>query len=315
MARPLVTIAIPTYRRQHYIGQAIEAALAQTYSPVEVIVVDDASPEEDFAAVRAFEGRVKVFRNEKNLGMAGNYNRCIELASGELLLITHSDDALEPAYLERVVDVFEQNPGVGIVFTNAENIDEDGRPLGLFNARERDHGTSFVRRGVEYALRILMGHFPVVAPATTARTALYREVGGFDAKFRNAPEVDMWLRVLLRADAGYVAEPLLRYRRHSDQETSTSPKWRVREFSLLGRIDGLARIEKDARFAPADLERARKAVARRALRIARKYGWTEPQVARRTAAQAYALKPSVFLSAEGFSALFRIAASRILGAK
>ncbi len=312
---PQVTIAIPTYRRQRYIGEAIEAALAQTYRPFEVIVVDDASPEEDFAALRAWEGRVRIVRNERNLGMAANYNRCIELAAGDLLLITHSDDALDPTYLERVVEIFEAHPNVGIAFTNATNVDERGRAIGLWHSPERDHGRSFVKPGPEYALRLLSGTFPVVPPATTARTALYREIGGFDPAYRNAPEVSMWLRMLLRADVAYIADPLIRYRRHADQETSTSPKWRVREYSLLGRIDGLARVERDPRFAPRDVARARRAVARRALRIARKYARSAPDVAWRCAARAYALRPSVFLSVEGAAALLRLAATRLFGAR
>lgn len=315
-ARPLLTIAIPNYRRPRTVALSIEAALAQTYRPIEVLVVDDASPEADFAALRPFEARgVTLFRNEKNLGMAGNYNRCIELAKGELLLITHSDDVLESTYAERIVEVFERHPNVGIAFSNATEIDAEGRPLGLFNERERDHGSSFVRSGPEYALRILSGHFPVVAPATTARTALYREVGGFDARFRNAPEVDIWLRILLRADMAYIAEPLLRYRRHAEQETTTSPRWRIREFSLLGRLEGLARIEKDPRFSREDLAKARKAVARRALKIARKYARREPDVAARCIRRALAVSPRALLSDQGLSALMRLAWTRLVGTR
>lgn len=103
-ANPLLTIAIPTYRRPDTLVQAVASALAQDMEqPFEVVIVDN-DPDSDghevlSAAVPAVaDGNIRYLRNRENLGMYGNSNRCVEAARGEWITILHDDDLLDPEF-------------------------------------------------------------------------------------------------------------------------------------------------------------------------------------------------------------------------
>lgn len=114
--RPLVTIAIPTFKRPELLLQAIHSALAQECDvPYEVIVVDN-----DQDVAREVLGRLpqsppqplRYFINAENIGMFGNWNRCIEKARGEWLTILNDDDVLSPNYLGRMLRWVSDNPQI-----------------------------------------------------------------------------------------------------------------------------------------------------------------------------------------------------------
>lgn len=117
---PLVSILIPTYGQAHCIGRAIESAQALTYEPLEIVVCDDASPDQTEATVQTYlkDTRVKYFRNSRNLGRVGNYRQSIfERAKGEWLLNLDGDDYLLDAnYIEKCLKIIEQDPEIKFVF-------------------------------------------------------------------------------------------------------------------------------------------------------------------------------------------------------
>jgi len=117
---PLVSICIPTWNRAGLVGDAIRSALAQTYPAVEVIVVDNASTDNTAEVLASLhDPRLRFERNGKNLGLFGNFNRCIALAKGSLIHILHSDDTIPPGFTQACVDVFLAHPEVGMTFTPA----------------------------------------------------------------------------------------------------------------------------------------------------------------------------------------------------
>ena len=122
MKQPKVSILIPVYNREKYIGECIQAALAQTYSNIEVIVVDNASTDRTWDICLDFadkDGRVRVFQNEKNIGPVRNWKRCIEEASGDYGKILWSDDLIAPDFVEKTLPLI-QDSHVGFVYTGVE---------------------------------------------------------------------------------------------------------------------------------------------------------------------------------------------------
>lgn len=118
---PLISIMIPVYNRESHIGACIQSALDQSYSPLEVVVVDNASSDYTWAICEAFaakDPRVRIFRNPENLGPVGNWRRCMEEARGEYGKLLFSDDLIQPDYLETCLPLLE--PDVGFVFTATE---------------------------------------------------------------------------------------------------------------------------------------------------------------------------------------------------
>ena len=114
---PRVSVCIPSYKGAATIGEAIQSVLGQTFRDFELIVVDDASPDDTMAVVRAFgDPRLRCFVNPTNLGPQANWNRCLELAQGRYIKLLPHDDLLHPECLQQQVRVLKkelvQPPGV-----------------------------------------------------------------------------------------------------------------------------------------------------------------------------------------------------------
>jgi len=133
-----ITVGIPTFNRADLLSQAIESVLEQTYRNFRLIVSDNASTDETRELVASVsDPRLEYVRAETNIGMIGNFNRVIELAETEFLMLLPDDDRLYPDYLGAVVDVLERNPRVGLVHTAFDEID--------IESRVHKHGASYVK--------------------------------------------------------------------------------------------------------------------------------------------------------------------------
>ncbi len=114
-----VSILIPVFNREDLIGPCIRSALDQTFGDLEVVVVDNTSTDGTWDVCKAYsdkDNRVRIFRNEINLGPVRNWIRCVELSRGIYGKILFSDDQMRPEFLSRTVPLLEDN-GVGFVFT------------------------------------------------------------------------------------------------------------------------------------------------------------------------------------------------------
>ena len=106
----LVTIAIPTFNGAQWLGDAIESAISPTYRRVEILVVDDASGDDSVELAESFDdGRIRVVRNETRLGLATNWNRCIELARGEFIKFLFQDDLLHRDCVRELVGLMQRS--------------------------------------------------------------------------------------------------------------------------------------------------------------------------------------------------------------
>jgi glycosyltransferase involved in cell wall biosynthesis len=127
---PLVSILIDNYNYGRFLGQAIESALRQTYSPVEVIVVDDGSTDDSRAVLSRYAGRVTAVLKE-NGGQASAFNAGFARSHGEVVIFLDSDDSLCPGIAADVVAVFEADPEVVKVQFRLEVVDANGAATGL----------------------------------------------------------------------------------------------------------------------------------------------------------------------------------------
>jgi len=119
----MVSILIPVYNRDSYIAQTIESALNQTYTDIEVIIVDNFSTDDTWEIIQAYarqDNRIKAFQNQSNIGPVRNWKRCIEEASGKYGKILWSDDWIAPEFIQRTLPFLEKNDDIGFVFTGTE---------------------------------------------------------------------------------------------------------------------------------------------------------------------------------------------------
>jgi cellulose synthase/poly-beta-1,6-N-acetylglucosamine synthase-like glycosyltransferase len=257
VTNPRVTVCIPTYNRAGYLSQCLSSVLAQTFRDFEVIVSDNCSTDATGEIVRACgDPRVRYVRNDRNLGVFPNMNRCLELATGEYVCILHDDDLYAPQFLERETRMLDQHPNAGFVHAAAYQIDAAGACLGLRRSYPRD----CLLDGKEEFVRYLQGH-NVWCPTVMVRRDLYRKVGGFDPSYL-CSDFLMWLRLSLRADVAYIAEPLAAVRVHTAALSSSIPpnRWCEDFFDILDQGFCLAESQRPA------LIRSREQVMRGAVR-------------------------------------------------
>jgi len=211
---PAVSVCIPAYRGAAHIGEAIESVLAQTFTDFELVVIDDASPDDTAQVVMRYrDPRVRLVRNESNAGVQANWNRCLELARGRYFKLLPQDDLLAPECLAREVEVLEadRDERVALVCCARHIIDRRSRKLMTRGYARRERGPipartvwrNCMQRGTN-----LMGE----PGGVLFRTALGRRIGGFDASIGNVTDLDCWFRLLLHGDAYYLPERLASFR-------------------------------------------------------------------------------------------------------
>jgi glycosyltransferase involved in cell wall biosynthesis len=188
---PLVSVVIPTYNYGRFIGETVESALAQTYRPVETIVVDDGSTDDTRERVAGYGNRVR-YLYQQNRGLSAARNAGIGAAQGEFIALLDSDDLWLPDKLERQVAVCVGDPASALVATERFAIDETGRRLDYV-------AESCARAGFcELTARDLL-EFPAFSPSSVvARKDALLAVGGFDEALTAVEDMEMWVRVAAR---------------------------------------------------------------------------------------------------------------------
>ncbi|HEY3834554.1 MAG TPA: glycosyltransferase [Acidimicrobiia bacterium] len=234
----LCTIVIPAHNAERYLGAALDSALAQTYAPREVVVVDDGSTDgtADVIARYAGDGRVLAIRTD-NCGPAAARNRGAAASSGEFLAFLDADDMWKPTRVERCVARLDREPDLTWVTADWEATDEDGAETG----RHAYHGDGALEFAYADQLQaIAVGNFCANGPVI--RRGLFEDVGGFEESIRGAEDYDLWIRLLLAGGrAGLVDEPLGYYRLHSSSLTARgAPQWESHLDALEHNLDALA---------------------------------------------------------------------------
>jgi glycosyltransferase involved in cell wall biosynthesis len=184
-SKPRVSIGMPVYNREKYVGAAIEAHLSQTYSNFELVITDNASTDRSAEICRAYaakDPRVKYYRNPQNLGASGNYNRCFELSIGEYFRWTPSDDLISPNLLERAVEVLDGDPSVFVAYPKTKLIDGEGQIIGEFDEglHLMDERPSERWKGVQKNLRLGNLHYGLNRADKFRKTGLLRNYNGGD---------------------------------------------------------------------------------------------------------------------------------------
>jgi Glycosyl transferase family 2 len=191
MNSPLVSIVIPTYNYGRFIGETVDSALAQGYSPVEVVVVDDGSTDDTRERLARYGDRVRYIY-QQNRGLSAARNTGIGAAHGEFIALLDSDDLWLPDKLERQIAVCVQDPHIGLVATERFAIDETGQRLDY--VAERCSRDGFC----ELTMRDLL-EFPAFSPSSVlARKDALLAVGGFDEQLQAAEDMHMWVRIAAR---------------------------------------------------------------------------------------------------------------------
>lgn len=210
---PKISIILTSYNHAKYLREAIDSALAQTFSNFELIIWDDASTDESWEIIGGYtDPRIRRFRNESNRG-GGNIRRAFEQGvRGKYIAIHHSDDIWEPDKLEKQITFLDANPQIGAVFTWAKIIDEDGQPFldqshFYYKIFEQPNRTRYEWLNYFFFIGNALCH-----PSILIRKQCYNEIGLYRHGMAQIPDLDMWVRLCLKYDIHVLPEKLIQYR-------------------------------------------------------------------------------------------------------
>ena len=222
-----LTLAVPFYANTELLAAALASVVAQDSDDWEAVVVDDAIVESDARDVvtRIGGGRIRYLRNPANLGLAGNWNRCLDVAETELVTIFHADDELRPDYVRRVLDVHRAAPDAIAVFTGASVIGPTGKQTFSFPdevkrfTRPRAQGGRIDVAGEAGLVSLLRGQHIFCPSLAYQRARLPQPT--FDTRWRQVADLDLLSRLLVGGERIVgTTETAYRNRRHSANQTA-----------------------------------------------------------------------------------------------
>lgn len=239
---PLVSVLIPAYRATWF-KQALQSALTQTYQNIEVIISDD-SPNEDIQQIVRSETqgdvRVTYIRNDPPLGALGNFLNCFSRAQGEFIKFLNDDDLLAPTCIEKMLHAFREHPSVTLVTSYRKRIDEAGMALPEIALTRAMSKRDCELEGVSCANALIQLMNFIGEPSTVMFRKIdlswvkphLATIGGMMAT--GCGDVAMWLNLLGRGNAYYLAEPLSFFRIHAGQRQNELPMKLAAQKSWVG---------------------------------------------------------------------------------
>lgn len=217
------TIAIPVYNRKNKSLNhvALESALAQQFQDLEILVVDDCSTDGTWDLLKTYhDPRLRLVRNKHNMGLFGNFNRCLQLAQGKYFRLLCSDDKLVSNCLMSEIDLMERHENVVLLSTYGRRVDTHNHALGM----QANHFPPGIYAGEMAILGALwfQAHY-AINPFNYPSGVLFRRcsallAGKFNTSMRMSGDVDYFLRVLQHGDLGVVGSIGCEITVHADQE-------------------------------------------------------------------------------------------------
>ncbi|MFT5888285.1 MAG: glycosyltransferase involved in cell wall biosynthesis [Zhongshania sp.] len=197
---PLVSVVIPMYNAAKYLPACLNSVLEQSYRNLEIICVDDGSPDNCAEIVNSYDDNRIVLVKQDNRGLAGARNTGISRAKGEFVALLDADDTWFPKKIEIHVSHLRANPNIGISYSGSQFIDEAGTDMKIGQYPKHKNISAddiFCRNPVGN------GSAPVLRKAVCSDIAFFRPEHGhadamyFDESFRQSEDVECWLRIAL----------------------------------------------------------------------------------------------------------------------
>ena len=219
--KPDISIIVPAYNVERYIGDAIRSALAQTGVQFEVVVVEDGSSDRTAEAIaRVGPDPHLLVIQQGNRGPSGARNTALDAARGRYIGFLDGDDLWEPPKAARHVALMDARPELDLTYSWWRTIDAAGRDTGRTNRTRVED----LPKGATFA-GLLVENFTGTASTVVCRRSALEAAGSFDDRLRSNVDLDLWLRVAAQREGniGLIGEILTDYRVHGAQITGS---WR-----------------------------------------------------------------------------------------
>ena len=199
---PLVSIVTPSYNQAWKLLIAAQSRSASPSATIEYIIVDGGSTDGSPEIIQKYTDRLAWWVSEPDKGQTDAINKGFKRAKGDILAWLNSDDTYLPNALSEAVEFLQTHPQVGMVYGDANLVDENGHLLGKFPARQTDYR------------RLRRGYVHIPQQASFFRAELWREVGPLDPTFYFAMDYDLWVRIARISTLHYYPQTWANFRLH-----------------------------------------------------------------------------------------------------
>ena len=217
---PKVSVVMSSYNHARFIGQAINSVLNQSYTDLELVIVENGSTDNSITVIKSFsDPRIKLHELTTNRGGSEGMNTAIEYSTGEYIALLNSDDYFLPDKLSKQIAELESKPHLGAVFGLCRVVDERGAPhpdtfrQTLFKTRWPDH--------LSYLKYFLFHGNCVCHPTAVIRRSAYDQTGTFDTRLRRLLDFDYWIRLFSRYETQVIDEELAAHRFLDDESNES----------------------------------------------------------------------------------------------
>lgn len=216
----MIDIVISTHNRSDLLGMAISSVLNQTNSKYHLYILDNCSTDNTSEIVDAFKNTdITYIKNDKNLGMIGNWNKALTVGKSEYVHIFHDDDILEPHFVDNVCSIINENNNCAFIHTAANIIDDKGEFL-----KESIQPYETITDGNKFFSEYLEFGKTIICPSVVINRRLLPKGIQFSEYFPFTADYNFWLRISNYGSVGYVRTPSLSYRMHTQSTSSTMLK-------------------------------------------------------------------------------------------
>jgi len=248
MHRPLISVLVPTYNRPDYLLLTLKSILSQSYDFLEIIICDNSDNDDTQKVINDFHDKSRILysKNDTNIGVVNNFNKCLTLANGDYIHFLSDDDLLLPNALLNKVELIKATKAE-FIFSKFSEIDANGnilntQPWGhdyqslLFDDSQKVLNLSFVayeiNRKVVFSDLYSRWNFICLSTVMISRK-VFENTGIWDINLPIICDWDYWLRVTKNYEAFYIDENLVGYRRHNLNITSTQTNYKSLKNQLL----------------------------------------------------------------------------------
>ena len=207
---PKVSVIINCYNGEKYLREAIQSVYAQTFVDWEIIFWDDASTDGSAEIAQSYDHRLKYFRGEKAVSLGQARNRALGMTTGEYVAFLDQDDVWLSEKLERQTATLDESRDVALVYSNYYKLKENGKKYPGYRKRQPE-GNIFESLLYYYAI--------CISTVMVRRDTFFGLDSLFDETLTLAEETDVFMRILYKGKASYLAQPLAMYRIHGGMST------------------------------------------------------------------------------------------------
>jgi glycosyltransferase involved in cell wall biosynthesis len=263
MRQPSVSICIPTYNGARYLEECLESAIGQTHRNLEVLAVDDGSSDDTVSILQRYaqrDRRVRLVQNPSRLGLVGNWNRCVEIASGDWLKFLFQDDVLHPTCVERMLAASQTSDQLMVVCRRNivfDDVSETTRKFyalyqteesleAVFASEVRVSPRSFSNAVLEHIRHNFIGE----PTSVLLHRSAFERFGRFNPDLISKCDLEFWIRVGVSAGLVQVPEALATFRVHSRSASADIKRTQEYRLRVLDSLIMLHEFAFHAAFAP-----------------------------------------------------------------